>query len=85
MSAERPIQPHHDAPPCAACSAGSLVPPDGSGTHPRDAVHLRRLRCVACGAWDEPDIATDDGLRRLLQAWWSAGAWEGVQHGEVNS
>lgn len=70
--------PHHDAPTCAQC-AGPLVSPDGSGIHPTAATMPDRLRCAACGAWWHADPTNDDDLRKLLHAWWSAGAWEGVQ------
>lgn len=66
------MRPWHDTPLCPKCTDGPLTPvmddPRATNAEPH------QLRCMACGhRYDESDP------RRVAQAWWSAGAYEGKE------
>jgi hypothetical protein len=66
------VKPWHDSVTCPDCNLPVAVPVLSRSPRESPGYDVRRLRCAACGVmWDE----TDD--RRLVQAWWSAGAHEG--------
>lgn len=69
------MKPWHDAPRCPECKDGPLTP---CMTNPHDKLgEPHHLRCCACGhRVDETDP------RRVAQAWWSAGAYEGKMEAE---
>lgn len=75
--------PHLDTPPCPECARPTLVP-FAVGADPNEAANPEHVRCASCGHDYALDLDNADDLRRLLQVWWSAGAWAGKKHTEEN-
>lgn len=72
------IKPWHDAPLCPKCTDGPLTPymdgPHSTFGEPH------QLRCCACG-----HCVNETDPKRIAQAWWSAGAYEGHVETERSS
>jgi hypothetical protein len=69
------LKPWHNAPACPKCATTVATPAAidiPSEWAPDFSIAVEQLRCPACGAsWYETDIT------KVVQAWWSAGAYAG--------